>query len=160
MQLEPKRSFLTVFKRASAMYYLIVFYSKMDFIMFKYIKNISIIVIALFLFVFAFIRMISIGIDAGIENDFISNDEGIQRLQKKHIESTKQIIKEAQDMFVISVPKAKPVNNTSTFEYTKPRKSTISSKDKACNEAIFKVMSDKSEEAKTAKKKLCAHNLK
>jgi len=126
--------------------------------MFKYIKNISIIVIALFLFVFAFMKMISIGIDADRKNNYISNDDGIKKLQQVRIEQAREMVSDLNNEFTIPTPKQ--ASKISTYHYTKPNKSIVSLQDKACNDAIFKAMSDKSEEAQKAKKELCSHNLK
>ena len=127
--------------------------------MFRSLKWIFIIVFSLFLFVFLFMWFISQGIDSSLENDYISNDESIQKLQQKHIETIRQINKEVKEKFSIKVPDVVAVNKTATYQYTKPRKSTISNEDKACNSAIFQAMNDKSKESQENKKLLCSHNL-
>ncbi|MGL1956089.1 MAG: hypothetical protein OCD00_02060 [Colwellia sp.] len=125
--------------------------------MFKYLKNISIVVISLFVFLFLFMWIISVGIDENIDNDFISNDKSINKLKQKHVELSKAIIKDLTSEFTIPPVKTVPV--VATVNYTKPKKSKISLKDKACNDAIFKAMSDKSKDAQANKKRLCVHNI-
>lgn len=67
------------------------------------------------------------------------------------------------DIFKSALPKIKPVTvkpKVSRPQYTKSKKSNVSIRDKACNDAIFRVMRDKSKKAKEEKIILCSHNTK
>jgi len=132
----------------------------MDFFMLRYLKWFFLIVFSIFFANLLMLKFTVYSFNSFFEDDIKRMNSEIPKLQKQYENTALKMAREARKMVVTPVSKPEPVNKVATFEYTKPRKSNISLRDKACNDAIFKTMSDKSEEAKAAKKELCAHNLK
>ncbi|WP_057831288.1 hypothetical protein [Colwellia sp. TT2012] len=122
----------------------------------NFIKWVFIIVFSLFSFVFLFFKFLSIGVNHAIENDLISNDKTIQKIQKQYVDTALKMSKEMTKQFQIPQPKPRP--KISKISFSKLNKHSISSADKLCNAAIFIAMNDRSIEAKQAKKSACSHN--
>lgn len=118
-----------------------------------FIKYLVLLIVAYTLFV-----LVSYFISSTIEESAIQMQKDLQNINSKHINQARGMVSDLKKEFTISSPNK--TTKVSTYQYTQPRKSKVSSQDKDCNDAIFKTMSDKSEEAKVVKKELCAHNFK
>ncbi len=118
-----------------------------------FVKYLVLLIVAYTLFV-----LVSYFVSSTIEESAIQMQKDMQNINSKHINQARGVVNDLKKEFTIPTPREAP--KTSTFQYTKPKKSLVSLQDKACNDAILKAMSAKSEEATTAKKELCLHNLK